>query len=227
VPDLGAGVERDQDKPARPQHPEHLDKGTTQLAGRQVDDRVERDHRRELPGRGRQREEIPFPEVHLRIGPAADSDHARRKINTDHRRAAAGKPGRNVPRATAQIGDRGVLAQLLKQAGEQGTVERLAGKFAAEAGHIPLSHRVVAAADAVMAAGSVHSEQALHPVGRCCQGTAVPRQPAQPGAAGGTISQAPRRAQTFADNPGRLSRSVTALSRLDTREPPFGMASLT
>jgi len=150
VPDLGTDVEGNEHEPAGPQHAADLREGRGKLARLQVDDRVERDDRPELAIARRQVKEIPLPELGIRIRPPARGDHASGQVDANGSPAAAGDPGRNVPRAAADIRDRHSLPGLLDQAGQQRPVERLAGEFATVGVRILPGDSVVAAANPVM-----------------------------------------------------------------------------
>ena len=77
--------------------------------------------------------EIPLPKLRVRVVTAADGDHGQGQVDADWGHALAGWPGRNVPGAASQIGDRRADAGLLGEAGQQGPVERLVSQLVAEA----------------------------------------------------------------------------------------------
>ena len=150
MPDFGTDVEGNEREPAGPQHAADLPESRGQLGRFQVDDRVERDDGPELAIAGRQVKEIPFAELDFRIRPAARGNHASGQVDADGSPAVAGDPGCDVPWAAADIRDRHPLPRLLDQAGQERSVERFAGEFAAVGVRVLPGDSVVAAANPVM-----------------------------------------------------------------------------
>src|SRR5215472_8457701 len=95
----------DEGKRAGPQDPVDLIEGARQLAGIEMDDRVERNYRCELTVCRWKLQKVSLAELHLRIFPAANGDHSRRQVDTDRGHATAGQPGCDVPGAAPQVGD--------------------------------------------------------------------------------------------------------------------------
>ena len=83
--------------------------------------------------------------------PAANGEHRRGQVTTDRVHATAGQPGRDVPGAAPQVGDRQAIFSLLGKAGQQGPVEWLGGELIAKAGHVLLGDDVVALAGGLVA----------------------------------------------------------------------------
>jgi hypothetical protein len=127
-----------------------------------VDDRVEGDGRPELTVCRRELQQVPLAELHLRVLPAASGDHGGGQVDTHRGRAPPGEPGRDMPGATPQIGDRRAIAGLLGKAGQQRAVERLTGELVAEPGRVLLGYSVVALANTGMRGDRCLHDQSVH-----------------------------------------------------------------
>jgi 8-oxo-dGTP diphosphatase len=150
VPDLRAHVEGDEEAAGGAQYPRCLVEGAAQVTGIEVDDRVEGDGGPELAVAGRQVQQVTLPELHLREPATTGLDHAIGQVDPDRARALPGEPGRHVPGATTEVGDRGPRFRLFHQAREERPVERLPGEFVVQPGRVLLGHGVVAAAYGIM-----------------------------------------------------------------------------
>jgi len=146
VPDLLTHMEGEEEKSGRPQYSPCLLESAVQVAGIEVNDRVEGDGGAEFAVCGGKFQQVAFSELHLCKSAAASLDHASGQINPDRTRALLGKPGRDVPGATAEVGDRGPSFRLFQEAGEERPVERLPGELVVQPGRVLLGHGVIAAA---------------------------------------------------------------------------------
>src|SRR5580658_4900832 len=122
---LRPDVKTDEEKPSRPQYPVYLSECRAQLVPLKMDNRIKGNRRPELTVCGREFQQVPLAEFHLRVFPAAHRDRGRGQVDTDHGKTPPGQPGCDVPGAAAQIGNWRAVVSLFGQASQQGPVERL------------------------------------------------------------------------------------------------------